>query len=108
MSRRTDKLGDDGGPRRGYVVGLTIFIDAKGQLGLFENSLRQNVRFLYQMFRAAPDCARVFLLNHGDGEPGAIPPCFRCFPWSKPPPCRAFAALLIRGSPGVTGELGWT
>ncbi len=61
------------GPRRGYVVGVTIFIKAGGELGLFENGLRQNVLFLYQLFRAAPDCARVLLLNHGDGEAGEIP-----------------------------------
>ncbi len=61
------------GPRRGYVVGVTIFIQAGGELGLFENGLRQNVLFLYQLFRAAPDCARVLLLNHGDGEAGEIP-----------------------------------
>jgi hypothetical protein len=62
------------GPGRGYVVGVTIFVDAKGELGLFENGLRQNVLFLRQLFRAAPDCARVWLLNHGDGEPGEVPP----------------------------------
>lgn len=68
------RRGRGGGPKRGYVVGVTIFVDAKGGLGLFENGLRQNVLFLYQLFRAAPDCARVLLLNHGDGEPGDIPP----------------------------------
>ncbi len=60
-------------PRRGYVVGVTIFIKEGGELGLFENGLRQNVLFLYHLFRAAPDCARVLLLNHGDGEAGEIP-----------------------------------
>lgn len=64
----------EGRPRRGYVVGVTIFVGAEGELGLFENGLRQNVLFLYQLFRAAPHCARVLLLNHGDGEPGEIPP----------------------------------
>lgn len=60
-------------PKRGYVVGVTIFIKAGGELGLFENGLRQNVLFLYHLFKAAPDCARVLLLNHGDGEAGEIP-----------------------------------
>jgi hypothetical protein len=59
-------------PERGYTVGLTLFVDAAGELGLFENGLRQNVLFLYHLFRAAPDCARVFLLNHGDAAPAAM------------------------------------
>ena len=52
----------------GYVIGLTIFINADGRLGLFENGLRQNVIFLYRLFKASPACARVYLLNHGDGD----------------------------------------
>lgn len=51
----------------GYTVGITIFIQPGGELGLYENGLRQNVLFLYQLFAAAPNCARVHLLNHGDG-----------------------------------------
>lgn len=54
---------------RGYTIGITIYVDAEGKLGLWENGLRQNVLFLYDMFRASPNCARVYLLNHGDGEP---------------------------------------
>ena len=53
----------------GYTIGITIFVNRDGTLGLFENGLRQNVLFLYQMFLAAPGCKQVFLLNHGDGEP---------------------------------------
>jgi hypothetical protein len=60
-------------PRR-YTVGITIFVKADGTLGLFENGLRQNVLFLYLLFKAAPNCRRVFLLNHGDGEPADVPP----------------------------------
>ncbi|MFI4976851.1 MAG: DUF2827 family protein [Caulobacterales bacterium] len=60
-------------PKRGYTVGLTLFVKRGGELGLFENGLRQNVLFLYHLFRAAPDCRRVWLLNHGDGEPDIIP-----------------------------------
>jgi len=52
----------------GYSIGITIFVAAGGDLGLYENGLRQNVLFLYQLFRAAPGCRRVHLLNHGDGE----------------------------------------
>lgn len=52
----------------GYVVGISIFINADGNLGLFENGLRQNVVFLYQLYCAAPGCARVYLINGGDGE----------------------------------------
>ena len=54
--------------RKGYSVGITIFIAPGGDLGLYENGLRQNVLFLWQLFQAAPNCARVHLLNHGDGE----------------------------------------
>jgi len=54
--------------KTGYVIGVTFFVNADGDPGLFENGFRQNVLFLYQMFKASPDCARVYLLNHGDGE----------------------------------------
>jgi hypothetical protein len=56
-------------PKSGYTIGVTIYVPADGSLGLFENGLRQNVLFLYRMFKSAPNCARVYLLNHGDGEP---------------------------------------
>lgn len=61
-------------PARGYTVGITIFIQPGGELGLYQNGLRQNVLFLYQLFRAAPGCAAVWLLNHGDGEFAGWPP----------------------------------
>jgi hypothetical protein len=54
--------------RDNYTVGITIFIRVDGDLGLYENGLRQNVLFLWQLFRSSPNCARVHLLNHGDGE----------------------------------------
>ncbi|MFV0644861.1 MAG: DUF2827 family protein [Sphingomonadaceae bacterium] len=53
----------------GYTIGISIFVTAEGKLGLFENGLRQNVLFLHALFQASPRCKRVFLLNHGDGEP---------------------------------------
>ena len=74
MSAKAGQGAGEPRPKRGYVVGVTIFIKAGGALGLFENGLRQNVLFLYHLFKAAPDCARVLLLNHGDGEAGEIPP----------------------------------
>ena len=52
----------------GYTVGITIFVQPGGELGLYENGLRQNVIFLHQLFAAAPGCRAVHLLNHGDGE----------------------------------------
>jgi|CXWL01.1.fsa_nt_gi hypothetical protein len=55
--------------KSGYTIGITIFVGANGELGLFENGLRQNVLFLYRLFKASPNCAAVVLLNHGDGEP---------------------------------------
>jgi hypothetical protein len=58
---------------RGYTVGISVFVNANGDLGLWENGLRQNVFFLYELFRAAPNCAKVYLLNHGDGDPTAMP-----------------------------------
>jgi hypothetical protein len=52
----------------GFEIGISMFVNADGTLGLFENGLRQNVIFLYHLFRAMPDCARVWLINGGDGE----------------------------------------
>lgn len=66
MTRRIRKT-------RGYTVGITIFVNADGEFGLWENGLRQNVIFMYELFRAAPNCARVVLLNHGDGTPTKMP-----------------------------------
>lgn len=54
---------------RGYTIGITIFVDADGKFGLWENGLRQNVLFLYELFRASHNCKKVILLNHGDAEP---------------------------------------
>lgn len=59
---------------RAYTIGITIWVHANGDLGLYENGLRQNVLFLYNMFKASPACKAVYLLNHGEGEPGDIPP----------------------------------
>jgi len=61
-------------PDRGYCVGITIFVGADGDLGLYENGLRQNVIFLYQLYTADPDCRRVVLLNHGNGDFAGWPP----------------------------------
>ena len=58
---------------RSYTVGISIWVAGNGDLGLFENGLRQNVVFLYNLFRAAPDCRRVVLLNHGEGDAPVIP-----------------------------------
>jgi hypothetical protein len=57
----------------GYTVGITIFVKEDGSLALFENGLRQNVLFMYQLFSAAPNCKRVYLLNHGDGRIPIVP-----------------------------------
>lgn len=56
----------------GYTVGITIFVNVDGKFGLWENGLRQNVIFLYRLFAAAPNCARVVLLNHGDADPTEV------------------------------------
>jgi len=57
---------------RPYTVGITIWVHANGELGLYENGLRQNVLFLHNLFKASPACKKVYLLNHGEGEPGPI------------------------------------
>ncbi len=44
-----------------------MFVNADGSFGFFENGLRQNVVFLYHLFRAMPECAGVRLINAGDG-----------------------------------------
>ncbi len=62
------------GPRHsGYTLGITLFVNADGTLGLFENGLRQNVLFLYRLFKSAPGCSRVYLLAHGEAEAADIP-----------------------------------
>jgi len=61
------------GFKPGYTIGITLFVKADGELGLFENGLRQNVLFLYLLFKNAPNCAQVYLLNHGDSDSPKIP-----------------------------------
>ena len=56
-----------------YTVGISIWVNANGDMGLFENGLRQNVVFLYNLFRAASNCRRVVLLNHGESDTPVIP-----------------------------------
>jgi hypothetical protein len=60
-------------PESGYTIGITIYVKADGSLGLFDNGLRQNVLFMYLLFSAAPNCKRVYLLNHGDGRDPIVP-----------------------------------
>ena len=59
--------------KTGLHVGITIFVKADGDLGLWENGLRQNVVFLYHLFKASSEVEKVYLLNHGDGEPAEVP-----------------------------------
>lgn len=59
--------------KKGLHIGVTIFIKADGDLGLWENGLRQNVVYLYHLFKASKEVEKVYLLNHGDGEPGEVP-----------------------------------
>jgi hypothetical protein len=56
-----------------YTIGITLFVKPDGDLGLFENGLRQNVLFLYLLFKHSANCARVYLLNHGDSDTPNIP-----------------------------------
>lgn len=55
--------------KAGYTVGLTMHVKPDGDLGLFENGLKQNVHFLHQLFANSPNCKRAFLLNHGEAKP---------------------------------------
>jgi hypothetical protein len=48
------------------TVGITIFVNKDGELGLYENGLRQNVIFLHELFRGIKGY-KSYLLNHGDG-----------------------------------------
>lgn len=59
--------------KKGLHIGVTIFVKADGDLGLWENGLRQNVVYLYHLFKASSEVEKVYLLNHGDGEPGEVP-----------------------------------
>lgn len=52
-----------------YTVALTIHIGEDGDLGLFTNGLKQNVLFLYDLFKQTPGCLRVVLLNQGPHVP---------------------------------------
>lgn len=61
-------------PKVGYVVGITIAINDDGSFPVFNNGLRQNVLFLYKLFKAAPSCARVYLLNQSKADPEPFPP----------------------------------
>lgn len=56
-----------------FTVGITLYIKADGDFGFFENGLRQNVIFLYEMFACMPGCKAVYLLNHGDGDAKTLP-----------------------------------
>jgi hypothetical protein len=57
-----------------YNVGITIAINDDGSFPVFNNGLRQNVLFLYKLFKNASKCARVFLLNQSKAEPAPFPP----------------------------------
>ena len=59
--------------KKGLHIGVTIFVKADGDLGLWENGLRQNVVYLYHLFKASSEVEKVYLLNHGDAEPGDVP-----------------------------------
>lgn len=57
-----------------YNVGITIALADDGTLPVFNNGIRQNVLFLYRLFKAASKCARVYLLNQSNVEPAPMPP----------------------------------
>lgn len=71
--RNARKRRAEPGLKPGYTIGISIFVKADGSLGLFENGLRQNVLFLYLLFKNAPNCARVYLLNHGESDDPVAP-----------------------------------
>jgi len=50
------------------VVGITVYVRPEGTFGLYENGLRQNVIFLYQLFKSIKGF-KPYLLNHGDAIP---------------------------------------
>lgn len=57
----------------GYTIGLTMHVKPDGDLGLFENGLKQNVHFLHQLFANSPNCKRAFLITASRVVP-IIPP----------------------------------
>lgn len=73
VARDARKRRSSQGFKPGYTIGITIFVKEGGELGLFENGLRQNVLFLYLLFKNSPNCAKVYLLNHGESDEPKIP-----------------------------------
>ena len=97
------------GFKPGYTIGISIFVNADGSLGLFENGFRQNVLFLYLLFKASPNCARVYLLNHGESDD----PRFRTISASSrgrsSVPTRSSTSSTMSSAPGrpSTGRRRW-
>lgn len=58
---------------RGYRIGITFAPNADGSYPVFGNGLRQNVIFLYRLFKASRNCARVFLVYEGPNGPVSMP-----------------------------------
>lgn len=52
-----------------YRLGITVSVKPDGDLGFFENGLKQNVWFLYELFRRSPNCEAAFLLNDSGHTP---------------------------------------
>lgn len=50
-------------------MGITISIKEDGDLAFFSNGLRQNVVFLYHLFKASPNCERVYLVSQNPPSP---------------------------------------
>jgi hypothetical protein len=60
------------GDGRKLNVGVTFFLMRDPEQTIWSNGTVQNIVFLLQMLRAAPDIGEVWLINGGDGD--AVPP----------------------------------
>lgn len=46
-----------------YTIGLTMHVKPDGDLGLFENGLKQNVQYLFKLFKSSPNCKKALLIT---------------------------------------------
>lgn len=61
-------------PRKvGYTIGITISFNDDGSYPVFNNGLRQNVLFLYKLFKSSKNCGRVYLIYQGVVVPNVFP-----------------------------------
>jgi hypothetical protein len=61
-------------PRKlGYKIGITISFNDDGSYPIFNNGLRQNVLFLYKLFKKSKNCRQVYLIYQNNVTPLLFP-----------------------------------